>query len=263
MSQLMEDLLEVTHSPIAGHAIALLSNYSFDLGRYTPEQLVESWASTYPLNWVRLAVIESLYQGRYKAVSVEQILAFWQRRGRPLYHFGNDFERIICSRFSGADFTAEGMSDDHRDKPVAYSVRQSQQQQTQGMTRLPVGTRNFAGARIKCIKPWHTAEPSAPPFPPVRRLPVPTLERQLNALSQPAPATKPLLAGVRAASLPENRASEELEVNHAPIHQFVPTQSVSELDQKLRAVAHRQDEFSRLETTLAALRSRVNSSTAE
>lgn len=241
MSQLMEDLLEVTNSPIAGHAIALLSNYSFDLGRYTPEQLVSDWASTYPPNWVRLAVIESLYQGRYKAVSVEQILAFWQRRGRPLYHFGNDFERIICSRFSGVDFAAEGMSEEHPDKPLAYSVRQSQQQQAKGIPHSPAGTR---------IEPWHTPVPIAEPFPPVRRLPVPTLERQLSSLSQPAPAARPML--------PSDIASDAPEASHAPIHQFIPSQSASDLDQKLRAVAHSRDEFSRLETTLAALRSRVN-----
>ncbi len=242
----MEDPLEVTRSPVASHAIALLSNYSFDLGKYTPEELVHHWANTYPLNWVRLAVIESLYQGRYKAVSVEQILAFWQRRGRPLYHFGNDFERIICSRFSGVDLAAEGMSDD-RDKPLAYSVRQSQQQQPPGITRSQSGTRSLAGTRIE---PWHTSAPSAKPFPAVRRLPVSTLERQLSSLSQLAPS-----AGL---ILPSDPARDTQDAIHAPIHQFVPNQPASDLDQKLRAVAQMRDELSHLETTLAALRSRVN-----
>lgn len=255
MSQLTEDLLEVTQSPIAGHAIALLSNYSFDLGRYTPEQLVERWASLYPLNWVRLAVIESLYQGRYKAVSVEQILAFWQRRGRPLYHFGNDFERIICSRFSGVDLAAERMSDDTHDKPPAYSVRQLQAKKIQDTNCLSGGTRSLVGTRIE---PWQTSEPIAPPFPPVRRLPVSTLERQLSALSQPAPAAGSLPTRVGAVASAGNRTSNGLEASHAPIHQFVPSQSRSGLAQKLRAVAHRQGELSRLETTLAALRARVN-----
>ncbi|MDB9376454.1 hypothetical protein, partial [Nodularia sphaerocarpa] len=40
-----------------------------------------------------------LYQGRYKGISVQQILAFWQRRGQVIYHFNMEFERLICSKF--------------------------------------------------------------------------------------------------------------------------------------------------------------------
>jgi len=254
----MENALEVTSSPAAGHAIALLSNYSFDLGSFTPEQLVGYWVNLYPPNWVRLAVIESLYQGRYKAISVEQILAFWQRRGRPLYHFGNDFERIICSRFSGTDLALEGEAE-APDKPLAYSVRQSQQQANQDLTRFPQGSLREAGAgpvRLMGtrIEPWHTPTAIAPPFPPVRRLPAPTLERQLSSLSHPPTARTELAIAAKS----EERHGEANPVSHAPIHQFVPSQSPSDLDQKLRAAVQMREEFGRFETTLAALRSRVN-----
>ncbi|HAO10786.1 MAG TPA: hypothetical protein DCQ51_06355, partial [Planktothrix sp. UBA8407] len=44
-------------------------------------------------------ILESLYQGRYKAISVEHILIYWQRRGQKIHHFTPDFERLICHSF--------------------------------------------------------------------------------------------------------------------------------------------------------------------
>jgi hypothetical protein len=83
----------------AASVIDLLTRYSFDLSGYTVDRLAEYWLLRYPSDWIRLAVVEALYQGRYKVVSVEQILNLWKRRGRPLYHFNPDFERIITPRF--------------------------------------------------------------------------------------------------------------------------------------------------------------------
>jgi len=81
----------------AEFAVALLIHYSFDLGGCTASELIDHWLKDYSANWVRSAVIEALYQGRYKAISVEQILAFWKRRGLALYRFNHEFERLICS----------------------------------------------------------------------------------------------------------------------------------------------------------------------
>lgn len=80
-------------------AIALLIHYSFDLGGYGAAELVDRWQKHYPINWLHLAVIEALYQGRYKAFSVQQILSLWQRRGQAVFHFNMEFERLICSKF--------------------------------------------------------------------------------------------------------------------------------------------------------------------
>jgi hypothetical protein len=80
-------------------AIALLTHYSFDLGGYKAEELVMRWRNQFPSNWLHLAVVEALYQGRYKAVSAQQILTMWQRRGQPTFHFNMEFERLICSKF--------------------------------------------------------------------------------------------------------------------------------------------------------------------
>ncbi|NJK34840.1 MAG: hypothetical protein HC919_07735 [Oscillatoriales cyanobacterium SM2_2_1] len=76
--------------------IALLQRYSFDLGTYTINDLIRAWSS-YDTDWVRMAILESLYQGRYKAVSVSQILGIWRRRGEPCHRFTREFERLVCS----------------------------------------------------------------------------------------------------------------------------------------------------------------------
>jgi hypothetical protein len=86
----------VAKSVIAA-AKSLLEHYGFDLGEQTSEQLLEHWVGAYDPRWIRLAAIEALHQGRYKAVSIEQILALWLRRGQPSYHFDHDFEYLICN----------------------------------------------------------------------------------------------------------------------------------------------------------------------
>ncbi|MBR8833216.1 MAG: hypothetical protein DSM106950_04015 [Stigonema ocellatum SAG 48.90 = DSM 106950] len=80
-------------------ARALLTHYSFDLSGYSAIELVDIWQKQYTVGWLHLAVIEALYQGRYKAISVQQILAFWHRRGQAIFHFNIEFERLICSKF--------------------------------------------------------------------------------------------------------------------------------------------------------------------
>lgn len=74
----------------------LLKYYGFDLSDQTSENIVAQWLEQYPPDWIFLAMLEALYQGRYKAISVEQLLIYWQRRGEPIYHFTPDFERLIC-----------------------------------------------------------------------------------------------------------------------------------------------------------------------
>ena len=102
-------------------AAALLIHYSFDRGGYTAGELIDRWLNDYPAHWVRLAVIEALYQGRYKAISVEQILAFWNRRGQAFYHFNREFERLICGNVFQ---TLSGQADTNGNPspPVSESV---------------------------------------------------------------------------------------------------------------------------------------------
>lgn len=83
-------------------AEALLQHYSFDLGNRPVQVVLAEWQTVFSLDWIKLAVIEALYLGRYKAVSVEQILRSWVRREQPLPHFSYEFEHLVCDRFPRA-----------------------------------------------------------------------------------------------------------------------------------------------------------------
>jgi len=86
-------------SPEAQQAAVLLEGYRFELGGHDARQWVSLWLEFYRPSWIRDAVIEALYQGRYKSVSVRQILELWQRRGQPIRHVTHDFEAAVCREF--------------------------------------------------------------------------------------------------------------------------------------------------------------------
>ena len=90
-----------TEKAAVREAIALLRYYGFDLGGETAELFVERWRQEIPVDWLRLAILEALYQGRYKGVSVNQLLVLWQRRGMPVQHFNGEFERLMCGSLPG------------------------------------------------------------------------------------------------------------------------------------------------------------------
>ncbi len=85
-------------SPEVAQLYSLLHDYSFDVEAYAMDVVIEHWLQEFDLIWVSHAITEALYQGRYKVVSVEQILRLWQRRGQPLRHFNREFETIILGQ---------------------------------------------------------------------------------------------------------------------------------------------------------------------
>ncbi|MEB3883887.1 hypothetical protein [Lyngbya sp. CCY1209] len=89
--------MSVTPEEQAEQAEALLIHYSFDLGGKPAYQIVANWTQNYEVSWLPLAIIEALYLGRYKAISVGQILAHWKRREEPVYHFNSEFERLVSN----------------------------------------------------------------------------------------------------------------------------------------------------------------------
>ncbi|NJP11173.1 MAG: hypothetical protein HC866_18260 [Leptolyngbyaceae cyanobacterium RU_5_1] len=99
MRGLPESASEPFKNSAAHPAAELLHYYGFELDGYTVEEQLCSWLEHYSTQWITMAIIEALYQGRYKAISVGQILVLWQRRGQPLCHFNHEFERLICNRF--------------------------------------------------------------------------------------------------------------------------------------------------------------------
>lgn len=86
---------------IVASTSVLLSDYSFDLGDqpHTIDQVVQQWLRNYPPKWVMAAIVEAIFQGRYKVASVDSILFLWYLRGRPLSHFDHEFADLICGKF--------------------------------------------------------------------------------------------------------------------------------------------------------------------
>jgi hypothetical protein len=69
--------------------------YGLELDGHQVDILVATWLKQYDNNWIIKAIVESLYRGRYKIVSVDHILRDWQRLGRPRYNFTPEYEREI------------------------------------------------------------------------------------------------------------------------------------------------------------------------
>lgn len=130
-SPMQTQVLETT----ADLAAKLLTHYSFDLGGYNASELVYSWQKEFPASWLHLAVVEALYQGRYKAISVQQILTMWHRRGQITYHFNMEFERLICSKFPEL-LTVMA-------KPILPPAQEQSSIKKQQESKLPLLTANY------------------------------------------------------------------------------------------------------------------------
>ncbi len=87
--------------------IILIEYYHFDLGNYHIKELIAKWSKLYPHEWLPLAVLEALYEGRIKAVSVEQILNLWQKKGEVGKLFNREFEKIITYNLNLDKFEQE------------------------------------------------------------------------------------------------------------------------------------------------------------
>ena len=76
-------------------AAAFLNQYGFDLSGRSAQDWLTEWKRAFPQSWVASALVEALYRGRYKAVSVQQLLVMWKSRGNPCLGFGLDFGRKV------------------------------------------------------------------------------------------------------------------------------------------------------------------------
>ena len=91
-------MTELTQDLSLAQAHSLIDSYAFDLYGDDAEQLLQLWLNKYHASWIRLATIEALYLGRYKAISIQHILNVWSRMGSPNPHFSYEFERLICRK---------------------------------------------------------------------------------------------------------------------------------------------------------------------
>lgn len=194
----------------------LLSQYNFDLGGWNINRLIDRWLQTYPAEWLRSAAIEALYQGRYKAISVEQILAVWQRRKRPLPHFNSEFERMICSEIS--PFTRPESSS----ASLPLSATAEEPQSTPPEPTQP-----------EAIEPYH---PPSVDSGKLARL----HEAEASAIAPDtiAPYHPPHIDSGKLAHLKSSRLMAVVDrMTAAPIDRFVPDPTPPNFYAKLRAVA--------------------------
>ncbi|MEQ8998071.1 MAG: hypothetical protein RID53_16385 [Coleofasciculus sp. B1-GNL1-01] len=201
------------------YAVELLSHYGFELRGYSAAELVEFWLEDYPAQWIRLAVIEALYQGRYKAISVEQILAVWGRREQPIYRFNHEFERLICRKLpqdlnAPVDTTSESMSwiesfPDMFESSSTVAVAQSEE---------------FV------VTESATESVEALPQMPAQSEPEPERVRERDRTPPDLPSPDPT-------SLPDPVDGSRRETNHHPIDQFTPPPDDSDFYLKLKQVA--------------------------
>ena len=237
-------MIELKQNLVVAQTAALLICYGFETRGQTIQRLTEQWLEKYQPNWLRLATIEALYLGRYKTVSVEQILNIWLRRGTPTYHFNHDFERLICRKLP------RYLSN--------ISLEQTQTQQSDRRSQSKSKTSKNLGDRVL----------SSPPSQPFKKEPThsswqnshlktlnPTVKsnlmvsvgkeqkrlsaRELKDISQP-----PLKPRTTIDNKPKSQSSFTARSNcstsnnaRSVIHQFMPQPDFSEFYLKLKSVA--------------------------
>lgn len=210
-------------SPEVNYIYQLLSDFSFDTETYPAEAMIVDWLQQFEPIWISHAITEALYQGRYKLISVDQILQLWQRRGHPIRHFNREFESIIL----GQTLLCPSGYTDTRSPTVSSQLGTVPQPDP-----APPSTRAIAPS--EGILPFQPSPPSgttasleAPSPQAPSRYPQPWSDPDPLPLAEsptPVPNFRPLGAD------PPTGTSSDV------IQPFVPTSNSSTLHQRLKAV---------------------------
>lgn len=260
MTELAKSIQEPEKSAIV-HATDLLTHYSFDLDDRTVSQLTQQWLKDFSATWIRSAVIEALYQGRYKAVSVDQILLLWKRRNQPCYHFNYEFERLVCNKFprdlSRRSGPVLAIASDHSqpieapiltppspailEEPIPAWVALAEQIQRDELSELVDGSgiEELVNPRIAGVEENKIEDTVPNTFTEMGA-------KGNGAIDQTAPnlnRSKRLIDEFEALDLSLMAAMAEVELQ-PPIHQFTPPSNGSDFHSKLKAVAESRSEES-------------------
>ena len=213
-------MTELTQDLSLAQVCSLIDSYAFDLDGYDIEQLLQSWLATFNTSWIRLATIEALYLGRYKAVSIEHILNVWLRLGVPNTHFTYEFERLICRKLPKhlSNLTDKTSSEDRikidevNFDPLFSSFHQEKNtQQPLPSTTSPVF--------IEQTNPKELAEQDTLGLEKAFKQP----DKDENSISL-----------ISALGLSYNANWSELTIGSKAIHQFIPLPDVSSFFNKLK-----------------------------
>jgi hypothetical protein len=235
----------------AALARALLIHYSFDLSGYSASELVNIWQKQFASDWLHLAVVEALYQGRYKAISVQQILIFWHRRGQATFHFNMEFERLICSKFP------ESLTLQSPNLPLVTKNNSNQEQTTsESLAKLPpvslpsttvIREDNGASNRQTKVRESRSsytvgenqqqADNSVKPFLSSKTTPSYTISTSSPTASQRLP-----LPSSSSSQIPYQPTNLFPPTTNPPIGQFTPetTKRSESFTSKLKAMSHDQ-----------------------
>lgn len=212
-------------STSADLAIALLIHYSFDLSGYSANELVKIWQKQFSVDWLHLAVIEALYQGRYKAISVQQILIMWHRRGQTTFHFNMEFERLICSKFPQRLTLQSSLT-------LATVPNDTSQEEFKNSSSLAINPTAKKSSMALGTSEQKLLRSDVPPSP---RLPL------SSQSSSPALQQRLKLPVSSRSSIPNHEVLvSPSTTNHPPIGQFTPqtTKRSDSFTSKLQALSH-------------------------
>ncbi len=219
-------MIHPSHSPDIEPVYQLLDGYSFDVDAYPTARVIAGWLEEYGPVWVSHAITEALYQGRYKIISIEQILKLWQRRGQPIRHFNREFESIILGQTL---LCPTGYGDGTESQAIKASPSQPPKIEAASALRLVTDSQDDAAE----VEPDSAALPTSPvpaapqgnPFNTAPSVSDAADQAYATDRSQVIPNFRPLVTGLEAASAQVDE-----------IQPFVPRQDGSELHQRLRAV---------------------------
>jgi hypothetical protein len=220
----------------------LLEEYCFDLSGFHAGELVAIWQERLEAepSWIRAAVLEALYQGRYKAFSVEQILQGWKRRGHPVRHFNSEFERVV---FGPIDPTISKYA-------AMTTFSPSELMAPQPESREPQPSSGEAENAIAPSPPAHTASESTADEVPTSASPSFELtpkQEPMEDLTPPAPTdptSAPSSTSEKAsaiAALIDTHPPHHSAIfsQPTPIRKFVPQSDDPEFYHRLQSVAKR------------------------
>lgn len=203
-------MTELTSNLLLAQARSLIDSYAFDLEGNDTDKLLQSWLKLYQASWIPMATIEALYLGRYKTISIEQILNVWLRIGSPNPHFTYEFERLICRKLPKHLSNLGDSTTDKIAEPIACKLK-PQQQAVSPTIASPKSepTKAIASsAKVQSNKMLHQ----------------PTLKKDRT----------PLVSTWKQSHQPN---WSELNEDNKSIHQFIPLPDVSSFFNKLKTFA--------------------------
>lgn len=207
-----------------------MTRYGFEIKEITLCELVEKWTASYSIYWIRLAIVESLYQGRYKAISVEHILALWKRLGHPSYHFTYEFERFITRNVFIEDINNHKITEQQpvEEKPSpSEAVGSTKPKNSITLTPIQELIKKIA-IPLSLSSEKIISKTNHKPI--LNQVDAPPVEPENSVIPQQDSHQQDL----------ESHISLDSEKTSRPINQFVPSSDSSDFYGKLRAVAHQQ-----------------------